>query len=75
MQPSVYSITYYITYNLGHNILELSDILAKFPFIRSKVILDTKKKIVYMLPHELLLDLRLIILNLSNMLRLKSAIQ
>ena len=44
MQPSLYSITYYITYNLGHNILELSDILAKFPFIRSKVILDTKKK-------------------------------
>ena len=40
MQRSLYSITFYITNNLGHNILELLSILSKFPLTTSKVVLD-----------------------------------
>ena len=40
--------------NLGHNILEVFNVLEKFPFTTSKAdLISSTKNVVYELPHEL----------------------
>ena len=60
---------YYLTYNLGQNILELYNILVKIRLTTSKTnVVSSIANLVYKLPHELPNELRVRILGNKEML-------
>ena len=60
---------YYLTYNLGQNILELYNILVEIRLTASKTnVVSSIANLVYKLPHELPNELRVRILGNKEML-------